>query len=155
MPVDSAQLCHLLKHQNSSSHKSCVAKYLGLASAVSAPPVAQFKQVYDMIVEKGSATCQGLPGIGKKDKVLRMIRALASARKKIDMTFLAKAKSITLVRDVAEGKMGLRFVGVDVGLHRRCGLLGIHRMTDHSSAGLVRGTIRVLKRFCTGPRGSR
>eukprot|EP00974_Lingulodinium_polyedra_P063030 6083459-Lingulodinium_polyedra.AAC.1 len=81
-------------------------------------------------------------------KVRNMVKALARSCKELDQQFLAKAASITLARDVAEGRMAIRFIAVDRDLKVRKGLLGVQRMHDNKAADIVRATIAVLNRFC-------
>ena len=82
-----------------------------------------------------------------------MVKSLAISCKELDQQFLAKSKSITLARDVAEGRMAIRFIAVDKDLNCRKGLLGVQRMQDNSAADLVRATVAVLTRFCTTKMG--
>ena len=149
--VENFGIVNLLKHAASKAHERSAAIYLKYCddTNAAAPPIADFKEVWDMVVNKGAAaSIKGLKTVGSGQKIRKMIGSLAKGRKSKYRRFLAHATSITLIRDVADGKMALRFVAVNHKLERMTGLLGIHRMSDASSEQLVRATASVLKRFC-------
>ena len=154
--VENCGLVNLQKHAASKAHKQSTAIYLKQSddANAAAPPIPDFKEVWDMVVSKGAAaSMKGLKNVGGGMKIRKMIGCLAIGRKSKYQRFLAHATSITLIRDVADGKMALRFVAVNQKLERMTGLLGIHRMADASSEKLVTATASVLKRFCTTKSG--
>ena len=149
-------LVNLKKHAASKAHKQSIAIYLKQSddANAAAPPISDFKEVWDMVANHGAAaSSKGLKTVGCGNKIRKMIMCLAIGRKSKYRHFLAHATSITLIRDVVDGKMALHFVAANLKLERMTGLLGIHRMGEASSEKLVTAAASVLRRFCTTKSG--
>jgi hypothetical protein len=92
----------------------------------------------------------GVPGVGRRQKIRKMLFCLAEAVRERSLQHLESARSLTFHSDANKNRLLLlcQFCGAD--LQPRHGLLGTQSLGDDSSAaGLAILLLRILKSLCT------
>ena len=100
---EALQWSNLERHHKMAGHKTSVLRYLGLSSndevdTSGAPMSSDFLRVLEHVAT-GSAASQGLPGIGDKGKIIKMVFCLAEAKTLGDRIFVKGAALLSLRRD--------------------------------------------------------
>ena len=125
------QMCYFKRHAMSNAHRHANGETI---DGYGTPSEKEFRTIAHLVADKGvSASKNGVDGIGRGDKVRKMIRCLAEALKRSDQKFISKASSIGLMRDAKDKTLVVRYRAVDSQLNIRTGVLGLQRMTTASA----------------------
>ncbi len=108
-----------------------------------APSLAEFREVRDAIRERTSAT-----NIARSKKLRKFGWCLDEAGRELDRKFLVGLRSGTLLQDVRNGRLLVRFKGSNRELSTRSGVLAQVRTSGDSTA-LKDATVDALLRACT------
>lgn len=155
VPFASAQMGHLRRHASLSSHKRAVNRFLGKEVPTGndddddedmAPSADAFKHAWDAICA-GLAPNAGVPGVGRRKKVVRMIKCLAEGIRMIDREWIVKAKSMALVRDERDSRLVVRFSLTTGELECRQGILGQARHFGSGAEAITEATGQIIKEF--------
>ena len=153
VPFATAQLSHLRRHANLSSHKRAVNRLLGKEVPTDndddedlAPSADAFKRAWDAICA-GLAPNAGVPGVGCRKKVVQMVKCLAEGVRMIDREWIVKAKSMAVVRDERDSRLVVRFSLTTGELECRQGILGQARHFGSGAEAITEATGQIIKEF--------
>ena len=115
------------------------------------PPAEVFKDVLRQF-KAGAAPNNGYvcgEMMVSKNKAWLVLACLDESFKQMSQEELRSASSITFARDEAHRRLHVRYIACSDALQRSSGFLGQKKDPDPSALGLTRGTVEVLKSFCT------
>jgi hypothetical protein len=147
-----AHLSHLRKHAVLPSHMAAVRAFIRLddvdddAKECKAPPTDHFIKVWSSICS-GLAPNAGVPGVGSRHKVARMVKCLAEGIRMVDRQWMVKAKSIAIARDERDSRLVVRYSVTTDTLECRHGVLGQARHFGSGAAAMTAATGQVIKDF--------
>ena len=138
---------NIVRHGKSKLHLANVRDFLHLGSGpVGAPSADEFKATWQAL-RSGNSGRQGLPGIGDRHKVYKLIWALGEAAMDVDREFLNSGNPvITLHRDERKQKIMIRFTAVNQTLEVRRGCLGI-AFNEGGASGINAATEQLINDF--------
>ena len=112
-----------------------------------APSVPDYQQLFQLI-RKGSASAKdGVPGVAKAKKALKMYFSVHQAMKRMDLRWISKAASMSLFRDERKSRLVIRFRACRPGLTVKSGVMGLLRDHGTGASGITKGTIRICFRI--------
>ena len=175
LTAESLQHSLLMSHHKSDAHRKAVLYLLGQGvgprgeNISGAPSKEQFLQVWNHLCTGSSATGSatrtgasrgGVPGVGGKEKVLKMAWCLHAGICYKDRNALMKCSTCQLNRDESAQRLVLGFSCSDDMMNVRAGMLGYCKDFGTGAAAITKATSKAFDIFCTPgygapPRSSR
>jgi hypothetical protein len=140
----------LRRHAQSQFHQKAAAAYLSGAQSAGAPDPSTFKRVIDHVCKHSGSAGAGITSLGGGRKVLRILKALATASLERDQEFAKRCKSWCMIRDSRKARLCIRYVMVDNQLNVRRGILGLARGRGSNAESIVSAT-NFIPGACTTP----
>ena len=150
---EALQVSNLDRHHRMPGHKESVLRFLGLRSpdkvdTSGAPAASDFTRVLSHVA-KGSAASEGIPGIGDKGKILKMVFCIAEAKTRSDRDFVRQSAMISLRRDERAGRLALRCCAVqEKSFDRRCFFMSLQRGMGTGASNITKATEAAFHEFC-------
>jgi hypothetical protein len=142
---------HLNRHAASKGHQAALAMFFGVETGpggrllLGAPPLEDFERLHDLM-SRGRHTEYGA---ASSTKTALMMWCIGETLAEADRKFLARCKSISLVRDARKSLLLIRWSGCTAALETRTGILGISRNDGDSAGQIVSATRKIMEEFCT------
>ena len=143
------QLAQLLRHHQSNRHLQRLRAHLGIElgprgkPVAGAPPPDAFETVWDNVYGGDQ------PGSSERKKVAKLQQCLFKAMVLEESRFLQlSANCVTLFRDESNGRLVIRYMAASKDLERRCGVLGLCRLSGSDAFDITAATGKMLRRFC-------
>jgi hypothetical protein len=154
---ENVRITSLLQHRATKFHvkakKHSLKDQKILLNGKLTPSSTSFRKVLNDFRMNRVAGAQGVHGVGKKNKLRKMLFCLAEASRECHRQFLAKAGSISLHQDGRKGKLVIRYRACTDQLARKDGCLGQADLAQDfghlGATAIAKGTMQVLRNMCT------
>ena len=148
--IGAAQVSHFKEHAQTAKHKAALAEPGGRAP-FEAPSPGAFAKLLRAFHSANGIGRDGLDGgVGKRQKLRKMLYCLAEAVRARTRTWLSAAQSLTTHSDASKSRLLVRGQMCGDDLEARYCLLGTEMLSGDSSAlGIAESILRVLRDLAT------
>ena len=146
-------MSNLQRHHQMAGHKVAVYAFLGLPAAgcdeyQGSPSLEDFTTVFDKITT-GTAPSAGVPGIGTRKKIIKMVFCLAEALAQQDRAFIRQACMSSHRRDESNGRLAIRCSASTPALATRLFHQSTQRNFGTGATCITDATEKAWKEFAT------